>query len=354
MSVVSSHSASISKRMLSHSPMSLMSLTCSLELSDRALLVATALQCGMPIPLSCVRFPLPSTSVAHDPFGHWTLNSNRNTARYYSHNLIVRELTSELSLAGLQASCAAGRVPRATTLTNSQLIGDIAIFNSDISTDSYYPQHSPVVLDVSLTHSGQQVISDPSAFVFRDSSVSTVEHDKLRKYYSHYRTDSCGFIPVIADTYGRLGPKALRLFKRISDLFQSGSSSASSQPVSASHPTGSRYHALRLRVLRASLEASAARLLCCWGVLQPGESDLGSQPVSTSSPSFSTSPFSLSRPLAAAPSSFVSPTSSPSLPSRLMSASTTSGSARSSVQTSLLVGLAAAYASASSSPAQQP
>ena len=72
------------------------------------------------------------------------------------------------------------------------------------------------------------MISCPSAFVFRDSSVSSVELDKLRKYYSHYRTDSCGFIPVIADTYSHLGPKALRLFKRIGDLFQLGSASPSS------------------------------------------------------------------------------------------------------------------------------
>ena len=94
-SVVSSHTTSLSGRTLSHSPMSLMGLTCSLKLSNRAVLVTTAMQCGMPIPPSCVRFPLSAASVAHDPFGHFTLNSNRNTARYSSHELIVRELTAE-------------------------------------------------------------------------------------------------------------------------------------------------------------------------------------------------------------------------------------------------------------------
>ena len=173
--MVSTNSVLLSKLLLSHSPLSLMNLTCGLELSNRALFVSTALQRGTPIPVSCVRFPLSSNSVAHDPFGHVTLNSNRNTARYSSHELIVRELTAELSFAGLQVSCAPRRIPRATTLADNHLIGDIAIFNSDVSTDPYYPQHSPVVLDVSLTHSGQQYGPSRSAFVFRDQSVASVE-----------------------------------------------------------------------------------------------------------------------------------------------------------------------------------
>ena len=326
--------------------MSLMGLTCSLELSNRAVLVTTAMQCDMPIPPSCVRFPLSAASVAHDPFGHFTLNSNRNTARYSSHELIVRELTAELSFAGLQVSCDSRRIPRATTLANSDLVGDIAIFNSDISTDAYYPQRSSVVLDVSLTHSGQQIVPlEPSAFVFRDSSVSSVEQDKLRKYYGHYRTASCGFIPVIADTYGRLGPKALRLFKRISDLFQSHSSPSS--PTPPSFPTGSRYHSLRLCLLWASLEASASRLLSCWGVLQPAD---GVSSQSSSIPSSPVRSTSISRPSAS--SHFISSPSSPSS-SRPVPAFASPGprDGHSSSPATLLAALAVSYASASASPA---
>ena len=144
---MSSHTTSLSGRMLSHSPMSLTGLTCSLELSNWAVLVTTAMQCGMPIPPSCVRFPLSAASVAHDSFGHFTSNSNRNTARYSSHELIVRELTAELSFAGLQVSCDPLRIQSSShyhsVVAYSDLVSDIAIFNSDISTDKYYPQRSP-------------------------------------------------------------------------------------------------------------------------------------------------------------------------------------------------------------------
>ena len=268
-----------------------------------------------------------------------------------SHELIVRELTAELSFAGLQVSCAPRRIPRATTLADNHLIGDIAIFNSDVSTDPYYPQHSPVVLDVSLTHSGQQYGPSRSAFVFRDQSVASVEQDKLRKYYSSYRTDSCGFVPVIADTYGRLGPKALRLFKRISDLFQTGSSPSSSS--SGSFPSGCRYHALRLRLLWASLEASASRLLSDWGVLQPAASD-SSQSSSAASSQIPTSPLSLSHPLPPASFSLGSPPPSSSLPSRPVAApaSVSPGHAIPSLAATLLADLATTYASQTSSPSQ--
>ena len=139
------------------------------------------------------------------------------------------------------------------------------------------------------------------------------------------------------------------MFKRISDLFQTGSSPSSLS--SGSFPSGCWYHALRLRLLWASLEASASRLLSDWGVLQPAASE-SSQSSSAASSQIPTSPLSLSHPLPPASFSLGSPPPSSSLPSRPVAAPVSPGHASTSLAATLLTDLATSYASLTTSPSE--
>ena len=239
---------------LYHSPLSFMSLRNNLEfleLQDVTFVIITSLQCGMPIPIAIREHC--NWDSSFDEFGHQALNSKINNLRIPTHDVVAEVMKKEFHSLGIQATCKAREIPR--TGPDSNVHGDIYIRTKDICPRSRaFNADSVIVLDNSLVHSGNV---DAFGFHFIKDKVRSSENGKFNTY-KDYRSRNVAFAPLVADSYGRIGAHALRVFMRlalhISGFSVSGSDASFSYGIAL-------YHRLRLTFLRANLEACAERLL---------------------------------------------------------------------------------------------
>ena len=53
---------------------------------------------------------------------------------------------------------------------------------------------------------------------FKDKALTKAESDKIAKYREAYASDGVSFIPLAADSYGRIGPDTLPFLSRVADV----------------------------------------------------------------------------------------------------------------------------------------
>ena len=92
--------------------------------------------------------------------------------------------------------------------------------------------------------------------IFHPTKVQHREQEKLTRYREAYRPQ-CVFVPLVADSLGRIGEYALRFFH----FLATHTASQSSSVVSSSPTSTLSFHSLRLRFLHACYEATAQRVL---------------------------------------------------------------------------------------------
>ena len=88
---------------------------------------------------------------------------------------------------------------------------------------------------------------------FNKKKLSDAESAKVNQYREPYKPN-CVFVPLAADSLGRIGDQALRFFRFLATKAPACPSSGSSPPAVFS------FHSLRLRFLFDSLEATADRI----------------------------------------------------------------------------------------------
>ena len=185
-----------------HSPMSLMALSSSLELRNETFMVTTAQQCGVKLAVDVLPAGVRDT-LSSDPYGDDILNMN--FARHFSHDAVVSGITRELCSLGVTASCQPRLIPRCPALSQQDLHGDIVILssglNSDGATSSALKQ---VILDVAVVHNATR---QGECRTFKKSCISNTESYKKQKYRDYAPRNE--FIPLVADSVGRIGGHAL-------------------------------------------------------------------------------------------------------------------------------------------------
>jgi hypothetical protein len=182
-----------------------MALSSPLELRNETFIVTTAQQCGVKLPDGV----LPTgarESLSTDPYGDDILNMN--FARHFSHDAVVSGITRELCSLGVTASCQPRLIPRCPALSQQDLHGDIVIlssgFNSDGATSSALKQ---VILDVAVVHNASR---QGECRTFKKSCISNTESYKKQKYRDYAPRND--FIPLVADSVGRIGGHASGVF----------------------------------------------------------------------------------------------------------------------------------------------
>jgi len=199
-----------------HSPMSLMTLSSSLELRNETFIVTTAQQCGVKLPQDV--FPTGARqSLSTDPYGDDILNMN--FARHFSHDTVVSGITRELCSLGVTASCQPRMIPRCPALSQHDQHGDIVILSSGLNSDGATSSAlNQVILDVAVVHNATR---QGEGRTFKKSCISNTESYKKQKYRDYAPRND--FIPLVADSVGRIGGYALEFFSRAAGALTAGS-----------------------------------------------------------------------------------------------------------------------------------
>ena len=251
---------------ISHSPMSLMTLTCRQELSNRALAIVTCLQCGLSIPPFWLPPSIQSTHAdeTFDWTGHLILNKVGHSQRYSTHNRINQNMAEEFTNIGARASADPRQVPRALSASDGSIKADMILRLPGLCSvnRSCFTVNTDVLLDVSLVNSA--TISTAGLLKFNRTHIRAAERHKSTHYTAAYREATYAFLPLLVDYYGHIGSDALRLFHRIASVI-SRSRAALSSGLSSSPLAGWIFHSCRSRFLKEAFEATALRLVTEWG-----------------------------------------------------------------------------------------
>ena len=133
---------------------------------------------------------------------------------------MVSGITRELCSLGVTvtASCQPRLIPRCPALPQQDLHGDIVIlssgFNSDSATSGALKQ---VILDVAVVHNTSR---QGDCRTFKKSCISNTESYKKQKYRDYAPHNE--FIPLVADSVGRIGGHALEFFSRVAGTLSVG------------------------------------------------------------------------------------------------------------------------------------
>jgi hypothetical protein len=196
-------------------PMGHFSLTCPFELSNAAIHTSTALLLGYPVPharyLQTRRGNPPI-----DPWADMLLNDSYHAAatRHASHDAITNIIANLASSHGVSTTARLRLVPLATpdTMERGDLVAaSCGILSASPSLPSSCPVPSKLILDFVLGH------TYTSTHGIKTDTLATMEETKCRHYSQKYHEQGFAFAPLVANSFGQLGPEFLRFLWALAD-----------------------------------------------------------------------------------------------------------------------------------------
>jgi hypothetical protein len=250
-------------------------LTCPFELSNEAFETTTAIVLGYPVPHA--RF-LRTHVQQYPDMDNWAdraLNSSAHASntRRTTHDRIAQELAHIATQAGIPATSIEHNIPYLDEISHKRadlmtLTGGIISDNSLYGLSSRYTR---LIMDVRLGH----VFTTESHHV-KEHTLREMERDKRRKYTDGYLRQGYAFAPMVANTWGQMGPDLLRFLWALANYAahqqtellpirdrvsapRSGDDDETRQR-SAKILRGRLYHDYRLRMLTVIYESVAERV----------------------------------------------------------------------------------------------
>jgi hypothetical protein len=177
-----------------------------------------------------------------------------NFARHFSHDTVVSGITRELCSLGVTASCQPRMIPRCPALSQQDLHGDIVILSSGLNSDGATSSAlNQVILDVAVVHNATR---QGECRTFKKSCISNTGSYKKQKYRDYAPRND--FIPLVADSVGRIGGHALEFFSRAAGALTAGSVGRGGPNLDSAWLVLNK---LLPRFLAESLEATSFRML---------------------------------------------------------------------------------------------
>ena len=192
-------------------PMGHFSLTCPFELSNAAIHTSTAILLGYPVPHARYLQLRPAVPPI-DPWADMLLNDARHASatRHASHDAITNIIATMASSHGVSTSASLRLVPLADPDTMER--GDLVVSASGIL--SALPGRripSKLILDFVLGHTYN------SRHKLKRDTLTVMEEHKCRHYSQKYHEQGYAFAPLVANSFGQLGPEFLRFLWTLAD-----------------------------------------------------------------------------------------------------------------------------------------
>jgi hypothetical protein len=196
-------------------PMGLFALTCPYELSNQALLTSTAFLLGYPVPQARFLKDHVQGYEAIDIWGDSLLNTATHGAAAWksSHNNIAKELASIATGGGVSATAVERKIPYCKS--GSRKRGDVMTTVGGLIPLSSRPQfnnYTTIIMDVRLGHT-----FSTARHVIKKNTIKAMEQSKRKKFRTAYREKGYAFAPIVANTWGNLGPDLLRFLWAVAD-----------------------------------------------------------------------------------------------------------------------------------------
>jgi len=196
-------------------PMGLFSLTCPYELSNEAILTSTAFLLGYPVPQARFLKDQVQGYETIDIWGDSLLNTAAHGAAAWkaTHNNIAMEIASIATGGGVSTIAVERRIPYCESTSRKR--GDMMTTVGGLiplSRRRQFNNYTKIVMDVMLGHT-----FSTEGHAIKKNTIKNMERYKRKKFRNLYREKGYAFAPIVANTWGNLGPDLLRFLWATAD-----------------------------------------------------------------------------------------------------------------------------------------
>ena len=196
-------------------PMGLFALTCPYELSNEALLTSTAFLLGYPVPHARFLKERVQGYETIDIWGDSLLNTSAHGAGAWktTHDNIAKEIASIATGGGVSTIAVERRIPYCESTSRKR--GDMMTTVGGLiplSRRRQFNKYTKLIMDVRLGHT-----FSTGGHTIKKNTIKIMEQSKRTKFGTLYREKGYAFAPMVANTWGNLGPDLLRLMWAVAD-----------------------------------------------------------------------------------------------------------------------------------------
>ena len=196
-------------------PMGLFALTCPYELSNEAILTSTAFLLGYPVPHARFLKEQVQGYETIDIWGDSLLNTSTHGAAAWkaTHDNIAKEIASIATGGGVSTIAVERRIPYCESTSRKR--GDMMTTVGGLiplSRRRQFNKYTKIIMDMRLGHT-----FSTAGHAIKKNTIKSMEQSKRAKFRTLYREKGYAFAPMVANTWGNLGPDLLRFLWAVAD-----------------------------------------------------------------------------------------------------------------------------------------